>query len=112
MKKFWIYEIISIICFISYSVFAFIVDDIAHPLGIVFAIVSITSMSIGIFKRKIKTIKKIGLILLHLIIYVIVFYIYVGVVISIENHVWGITTKIISNVYLQINKLAVLFSYF
>ena len=90
MKKFWMFEIISIVCFICFCYFPFfITDDIFHPISIVFAIVSITSMSIGIFRKKIKTIKKICLEFFHLLIYVIVFFIYCGVLISIRwNDGW------------------------
>jgi hypothetical protein len=85
MKKNWTFEIVSIVCFICFCVFVVVEDYIFHPIPIVFLIISILIMSIDIFdNKKTTTKKKIGLILLRLFIYIVVFLVYAYIVIYIS----------------------------
>ncbi len=87
---FWLFENISIACFICFCYFpVFITDDISHPINIIFALVSVLTMARGICSKETKTNKKIGMIFLHLLIYAIVFFLYAWIIISIQ---WGMET--------------------
>lgn len=87
MKKFWIFEIISMIVFLCFCIFSFsFTQHISDYINIIFLVIFLVAMLIVICKLKIKNIHKVGLVFLHLLIHAIVFYIYLCSILEFD---WG-----------------------
>jgi hypothetical protein len=87
MKKFWKFEIISIIGLLCFCIFSFsFTKHISECINIIFLVIFLVAMLIAICKLKIKSIHKVGLVFVHLLIHAIVFYIYLYSVIEFD---WG-----------------------
>lgn len=84
MVKFWIYEILSIICYVLLFVLLKFGFPVNHPSFILSAIACIITMTRGIFSKKTTLAKKIGMTFFHLVVYIIAFFVFVGIWISIE----------------------------
>ena len=86
MTKFCKFEIMSIACYICFCVliFQYPYSKILAFLMIGFAIASVILMAIGVCSKQIKTSKKISLIFLHLLIYIIILFIIGYIIILLE----------------------------
>lgn len=94
--RFWIFEAISIICFIGFCFFTF-AFSIAADISKLLVLSSFITLILASYFKKTASIKKIAYVFLHLLIYVIIFFIYTILILEISDWSLGNISLILYN---------------
>lgn len=90
--KFWIFEAISIICFVCFCIFTFTLS-IASGISKLLALSSFVTLILAFIFMKTEPLKRIKYVFLQLLIYAILFFIFVVLALEFSN--WSL-----GNIYL------------